>query len=92
MFLVSLRSGAYGINLTAACHVLIVDPWWNPAIEEQAVERIHRLGQTRAIHIRNFICKSSIEERVIELHEIKRKLFNDVLNLEKSFTDFNSLE
>ncbi|KAM3135764.1 hypothetical protein pb186bvf_012161 [Paramecium bursaria] len=90
VILVSLKAGAFGINLTEANHVIIVDPWWNPAVEEQAVERIHRLGQTKPIQIRNFICKGTIEQRVLELHDIKRKLFQDALHFRDNGIKFDT--
>ncbi|CAD8052571.1 unnamed protein product [Paramecium primaurelia] len=81
VMLISLKAGAYGINLSCANHVLLVDPWWNPAVEDQAVERVHRLGQQKQVQIVSFICENTIEERVLQMHQKKRQLFKDALQL-----------
>eukprot|EP01017_Pseudomicrothorax_dubius_P043905 TRINITY_DN7377_c0_g1_i6.p1 TRINITY_DN7377_c0_g1~~TRINITY_DN7377_c0_g1_i6.p1 ORF type:complete len:415 (-),score=94.53 TRINITY_DN7377_c0_g1_i6:162-1406(-) len=73
---VSLRAGGVGLNLTEANHVIICDPWWNPAIEEQAVDRIHRIGQKRDVFVYRFICKDTVEEKILRLQENKRELFD----------------
>ena len=65
IFLLSLRSGAVGLNLTAACHVVLLEPCWNPALEEQAIGRVHRLGQTKATVVKRLIVRDSVEERII---------------------------
>ncbi|CAD8058406.1 unnamed protein product [Paramecium sonneborni] len=88
VMLISLKAGAYGINLSCANHVLLVDPWWNPAIEDQAVERVHRLGQLKNVQILSFVCENTIEERVLQLHKIKRKLFQDALHLKLPDKEF----
>lgn len=74
VFLVSLRCGGLGLNLTAATHAIIFDPWWNPSVEDQAVDRIHRLGQCRPVSVHHLIMRHSIEEDVLALQERKRKL------------------
>jgi DNA repair protein RAD5 len=79
VFLMTLKTGAVGLNLVAANHVFIVDPWWNPAVEEQAIERVHRIGQTREVFVSRFVCKGSIEERIIELHKSKTNLINNAM-------------
>lgn len=79
-FLISLKAGGTGLNLTAADYVLHLDPWWNPAVEDQASDRAHRMGQTRPVTIYRFIMKESIEEKMIQLHEEKRELMNDLLD------------
>ncbi|RIA91205.1 SNF2 family helicase [Glomus cerebriforme] len=74
VFLISLKCGSLGLNLTAANQCFIMDPWWNPSIEDQAVDRIYRLGQTRPVSIFRFVIENSVEDRVIELQEKKRIL------------------
>ncbi|KAL4458507.1 hypothetical protein ABPG75_013372 [Micractinium tetrahymenae] len=74
VLLVSLKAGGVGLNLTAASRVHMLDPWWNPAVEEQAMDRVHRLGQTRDVHIFRYCVKDSIEERILALQEQKRDL------------------
>eukprot|EP01017_Pseudomicrothorax_dubius_P043902 TRINITY_DN7377_c0_g1_i3.p2 TRINITY_DN7377_c0_g1~~TRINITY_DN7377_c0_g1_i3.p2 ORF type:complete len:110 (-),score=26.49 TRINITY_DN7377_c0_g1_i3:162-491(-) len=71
-----LYSRGVGLNLTEANHVIICDPWWNPAIEEQAVDRIHRIGQKRDVFVYRFICKDTVEEKILRLQENKRELFD----------------
>lgn len=79
-FLISLKAGGTGLNLTAADYVILLDPWWNPAVESQAADRTHRIGQKRAVTVCRFVCKDTIEERVMELHAEKRELFDQVIN------------
>ena len=67
------------MNLTAANHVFLLDPWWNPAVEEQAIERVHRIGQKKPVEVIRFICQGTIESRVLELHDKKRDLFNQAI-------------
>jgi len=74
VFLVSLRAGGTGLNLTAADHVFLVDPWWNPAVEQQAADRAHRIGQTRPVVVHRLVAQDTIEERILALHESKRAL------------------
>lgn len=74
VFLVSLKAGGVGLNLTAADYVYIVDPWWNPTVEMQAIDRTHRIGQTKKVFAHRMICKNSIEEQIISLQEKKFKL------------------
>jgi len=80
LFLISLRAGGMGINLTAADYVIHMDPWWNPAVEDQASDRAHRIGQKRPVTIYRLIVKESIEERIAELHQQKRKLADGLLD------------
>ncbi|EGR32380.1 snf2 superfamily rad5 protein, putative [Ichthyophthirius multifiliis] len=75
IFLISLKAGGVGLNLVRANHVFLIDPWWNPAVEEQAVDRIHRIGQKKDVNVIRFIMRNSIEERMIKLHEEKKHLF-----------------
>ncbi|MBU3984298.1 MAG: DEAD/DEAH box helicase, partial [Proteobacteria bacterium] len=79
LFLISLKAGGLGLNLTAADYVIHMDPWWNPAIEDQASDRAHRIGQTRPVTIYRLICKNSIEEKIVKLHQEKRDLAGSLL-------------
>jgi SNF2 family DNA or RNA helicase len=79
VFLVSLKAGGLGLNLTAAEYVFILDPWWNPAAEAQAVDRTHRIGQNRTVFAYRLIAKDTIEERVAELQKSKRRLAESIL-------------
>ncbi|KAI8866546.1 hypothetical protein GQ42DRAFT_128057 [Ramicandelaber brevisporus] len=79
VFLVSLKAGGVALNLTEASNVFICDPWWNPAVELQAADRIHRLGQHRPIRVTNLIIEDSIESRIIELQEKKQTLFDTTI-------------
>jgi SNF2 family DNA or RNA helicase len=78
-FLISLKAGGTGLNLTGADYVIHLDPWWNPAAEDQASDRAHRIGQTRPVTIYRLIAKDTIEEKVIQLHGVKRQLAQGVL-------------
>jgi len=79
LFLISLKAGGTGLNLTAADYVIHMDPWWNPAVENQASDRAHRIGQKRAVTVYRIIAKNTIEEKIIELHEFKQDLANSLL-------------
>jgi SNF2 family DNA or RNA helicase len=79
LFLVSLRAGGLGLNLTAAEYVFLLDPWWNPAVEAQAIDRAHRIGQTRAVFAYRLIAGNTIDEKVLELQERKRALADAIL-------------
>jgi SNF2 family DNA or RNA helicase len=79
VFLISLKAGGLGLNLTAADYVIHMDPWWNPAIENQASDRAHRLGQQRPVTIYRFITQDTIEQRISELHAKKRDLADSLL-------------
>ncbi len=80
LFLISLKAGGTGLNLTAADYVIILDPWWNPAVEDQASDRAHRMGQVRPVTVYRLIMKNSIEEKIIKLHKDKRDLASDLLS------------
>eukprot|EP00798_Chlamydomonas_sp_ICE-L_P030148 gene30148-35126_t len=80
ILLVSLKAAALGVNLTVANHVVLMDLWWNPTIEEQAIDRAHRIGQTRTVHVTRICIKNSVEDRILELQERKRKVVASVLN------------
>ncbi len=83
IFLISLKAGGFGLNLTSASYVVLFDPWWNPAVENQAIDRTHRIGQTRKVIAYRLLIKGSIEEKIRELQKQKRALMNDVLGEEK---------
>jgi SNF2 family DNA or RNA helicase len=78
-FLISLKAGGTGLNLTAADYVIHMDPWWNPAVEDQASDRAHRIGQTRPVTVYRLVVKDSIEERIVDLHKEKRDLAESLL-------------
>ncbi|MDX1944703.1 MAG: DEAD/DEAH box helicase [Pirellulaceae bacterium] len=79
LFLISLKAGGTGLNLTAADYVIHMDPWWNPAVEDQATDRAHRIGQTRPVTVYRLVTKDTIEEQILALHAGKRHLVADVL-------------
>mgnify|MGYP000975931865 CR=1 FL=1 len=80
VFLMSLKAGGVGLNLTAADFVFLLDPWWNPAVEQQAINRTHRIGQNKKVISYKFITEGSIEEKIIALQEKKQDLFNNFVN------------
>jgi len=79
LFLISLKAGGFGLNLTAADYVLITDPWWNPAAEDQAMGRAHRIGQSRPVTVYRLVAKGTVEERIVALHQDKRVLAESIL-------------
>ena len=79
LFLLSLKAGGLGINLTAADYVVIFDPWWNPAVERQAVDRSHRIGQKKPVFVYRLITRESIEERILTLQDQKRALAAELI-------------
>ena len=83
VFLISLKAGGFGLNLTAASYVVLFDPWWNPAVENQAIDRTHRIGQTQKVIAYRLLIKDSIEEKIRALQKTKSSLANDVLGEEK---------
>ncbi|MDB5013291.1 MAG: helicase, partial [Daejeonella sp.] len=85
VFLISLKAGGVGLNLTAADYVYLVDPWWNPAVEQQAIDRTHRIGQTKKIFAYKMICKDSIEEKIIQLQDKKKAIAADIIKEENGF-------
>jgi SNF2 family DNA or RNA helicase len=74
LFLISLRAGGTGLNLTAADYVIHLDPWWNPAVEDQASHRAHRIGRTRVVTVYRLVGNGTIEEKIVDLHRRKRIL------------------
>lgn len=79
VFLISLKAGGTGLNLTAADYVIHMDPWWNPAVEDQASDRAHRMGQVRPVTIYRIVAKNTIEEKIVQLHKQKRDLADSLL-------------
>lgn len=92
VFLISLKAGGVGLNLTAADYVYIVDPWWNPAVEQQAIDRTHRIGQTKNIFAYRMICKDTIEDKILQLQERKRSLAKDLIADDSTFVKSLSRE
>jgi superfamily II DNA or RNA helicase len=84
LFLVSLKAGGRGLNLTAADYVFILDPWWNPAVEAQAVDRAHRIGQSRHVFAYRLIAKDTVEEKILELQRNKRDLADAIIGADQS--------
>lgn len=80
VFLISLKAGGVGLTLTEADYCFVLDPWWNPATEAQAVDRAHRIGQTRTVFVHRYIASGTIEEKVMELKARKAKLFSSVMD------------
>ncbi|MEM1023897.1 MAG: DEAD/DEAH box helicase [Myxococcota bacterium] len=92
LFLISLKAGGLGLNLTAADYVFILDPWWNPAVEAQAIDRAHRIGQTRPVFAYRFVARDTVEEKIIELHAHKRKLADALVSADDQFLKDLTLE
>ena len=84
VFLISLKAGGLGLNLTAADYVFILDPWWTPAVETHALDRAHRVGQTRQDFAYRLICKNTVEEKITELQQAKRELADAILEQNNS--------
>jgi len=84
LFLISLKAGGLGLNLTAAEYVYLLDPWWNPAVEAQAIDRAHRIGQTQQVFACRLIARDTVEEKVLELQQSKRDLADAILNADNS--------
>jgi len=82
VFLMSLKAGNLGVNMTVANHVYMMDPWWNPATEDQAVDRVYRLGQKRNVHVNHFVIKDSVEEKILKIQLRKRKLIESAMGLQ----------
>ena len=85
VFLISLKAGGVGLNLTSASNVFIYDPWWNPQVENQAIDRAHRIGQKKTVNVYKFITKNSIEEKILKLQERKADLFENIVKDDSSF-------
>ncbi|HNI35727.1 MAG TPA: C-terminal helicase domain-containing protein, partial [Microthrixaceae bacterium] len=80
VFVISLKAGGFGLNLTEADYCFVLDPWWNPAVEMQAVDRAHRMGQENPVMVYRYVSTGTIEEKVMELKERKAALFSDVMD------------
>jgi SNF2 family DNA or RNA helicase len=80
VFLISLKAGGFGLNLTEADYCILLDPWWNPATEAQAVDRVHRIGQTRKVMVYRLVAKDTLEEKVMALKAKKAALFSNVMD------------
>ncbi|MEM8896341.1 MAG: C-terminal helicase domain-containing protein, partial [Bacteroidota bacterium] len=85
IFLISLKAGGLGLNLTKADYVFILDPWWNPAAEAQAVDRAHRIGQQNKVFTYKFIMKNTVEEKILKLQKSKLALAKNLISTEESF-------
>ncbi len=92
LFLISLKAGGLGLNLTAAEYVYLLDPWWNPAVEAQAVDRTHRIGQTRPVFAYRLIAKDTVEEKVLELQQTKRDIADAIIDQDNSLLSNLSTE
>ena len=84
LFLISLKAGGVGLNLTAADYVFILDPWWNPAVEAQAIDRAHRIGQDKQVFAYRLIARDTVEEKVLQLQATKRDLADAIINADNS--------
>jgi len=85
VFLISLKAGGTGLNLVGADTVIHYDPWWNPAVEEQATDRAHRIGQDKTVHVMKMITKGTIEEKIFKLQERKKDLSDSVVQSKEIF-------
>jgi SNF2 family DNA or RNA helicase len=83
-FLISLKAGGFGLNLTSADYVFMIDPWWNPAVERQAIDRAHRIGQKQNVFIYKFITRNSVEEKILALQEKKKLLADNIIETDES--------
>jgi SNF2 family DNA or RNA helicase len=88
VFLISLKAGGIGLNLTAADYVFLADPWWNPAIEEQAISRAHRIGQEKKVFIYKFISRNTLEEKIVGLQQRKSQLAKEITDSDENFFKF----
>jgi SNF2 family DNA or RNA helicase len=79
VFLLSLKAGGFGLNLTSASHVFHFDRWWNPAVEDQATDRVHRIGQSKRVQVHKFVCVGTLEERIDKMLEEKRDLADRII-------------
>ena len=84
LFLISLKAGGHGLNLTAADYVFILDPWWNPAVEAQAIDRAHRIGQSRRVFAYRLICRDTVEEKILQLQQGKQKLADAIVSADRN--------
>ena len=82
LFFISLKAGSVGLNLTRATFVVLLDPWWNPFAENQAIARAHRIGQTKPVNVVRFIAKDSIEEKIISLQQKKKEISDAIIEID----------
>ena len=82
IFLISLKAGGLGLNLTAADYVFLLDPWWNPAVENQATDRAHRIGQDKPVFVYKLLTAGTVEEKILALQERKKRLFDALISEE----------
>jgi DNA repair protein RAD5 len=87
VLVISLKAGGVGLNLTAASVVILMDPWWNPGIEDQAIDRVHRLGQSKSVLVKKYIVQDTVEEMILQLQERKATLASTVLSTAKAGAD-----
>jgi SNF2 family DNA or RNA helicase len=95
VFLISLKAGGTGLNLTEADYVFIIDPWWNPAVENQAIDRSYRIGQTKKVMAYRMICKDTIEEKIVSLQQKKKNVASSIISIdqdEKKSFDINEVK
>ena len=83
-FLISIKAGGHGLNLTAADYVFLLDPWWNPAVEAQAIDRAHRMGQKNPVIAYRMICRDTVEEKIVSLQQSKRDLAAKIVRSDES--------
>lgn len=89
VFLISLKAGGTGLNLTEADYVFIIDPWWNPAVENQAIDRCYRIGQTKKVMAYRMICKDTIEEKIVSLQQKKKKVASSIISIDDEKKSFD---
>ena len=92
LFLISLKAGGFGLNLTGADVVIHYDPWWNPAVENQATDRAHRIGQKKIVQVIRLVAKGTIEDKILSLQEKKKSLTDSILQANDSIPDHLDME
>ena len=92
IFLISLKAGGTGLNLTGADYVIHYDPWWNPAVEDQATDRAYRIGQTKKVFVYRLITKNTVEEKIQKLKTKKRNLVDSVISIDRNITKSLTME
>lgn len=92
VFLISTKAGGIGLNLTEADYVFIVDPWWNPAVENQAIDRCYRIGQKKHVMAYRMICKDTIEEKILTLQNKKKGIAASIISVDEEQKSFNTEE
>jgi SNF2 family DNA or RNA helicase len=92
VFLISLRAGGTGVNLATADTVLLYDPWWNPAVEDQAVDRVHRIGQSKEVSVYRLVARGTVEEKILDLKQRKRDMSGRLLGASGGSTAFTAAD